>query len=613
MTARMDPSLGSVAQAAPPGLLEPAGPALARAGAAGPGPFLLEGERMAVTGGERRGGHAFWVGPRCVAAELDARAGAGVNVVAAPSSLRRELLGEHGSLLEVTLAAPTLPLAAVQWQAPPGGRWGGSLELGFVLLPGCAELRHLVHGESVRCLAEGGAEAAAVEVRVHPAPAAWHVAEEAGGGLRVRASLSAEGPVTFAVSGGSAQAAGRAMAAVPHLAAHETRADAASAQPEWLAAATGMPDVDQGVLWARSRVRYGLLRCADGPAEQAFWAGMGAAAAGDADAALRGVDALRRFGPEPVPWRLGPPVPASSLATLLGARVTLQSGDPVPALDALHRLRAREARALAAAPEPQARTLWALALHTLADALRWAAPEPETRALREASREAAGGAMGLRLPMAGQLLQGDGADTLGRLLAAEGAPPALRAPETFLGSWALWRARDPDAAWASWRPLVGRGLTGGPGGRGTWDAPAFPPRAAPEAGMLLCAFAHGLLGLAPDAPSGRIRVAPCFPAHVAAFRVGGIRVGQASLELAYEREGRLHRLRVAPTGGRVPVTAVLEPSFPGAGMEAARVDGLPAELEAATRAGRTRVRVQLVLDAPRVLEVEAREAPQPGD
>jgi hypothetical protein len=127
--------------------------------------------------------------------------------------------------------------------------------------------------------------------------------------------------------------------------------------------------------------------------------------------------------------------------------------------------------------------------------------------------------------------------------------------------------------------------------------------------MLLCGLAHGLLGLAPDAPSGRIRIAPSFPTHLSAFHARGIRVGEAELDLRYEREGRTHRLRLEPTRGRVPVTVVLEPSVPGATPGAtpgeARVDGVRAELEATAAGARTRFSVQLVLDAPRTVELDA--------
>jgi hypothetical protein len=218
--------------------------------------------------------------------------------------------------------------------------------------------------------------------------------------------------------------------------------------------------------------------------------------------------------------------------------------------------------------------------------------------------------------MAGCPPTGEGAEAHARLLSLSAPVPTPPEPDTPLGAWALWTARDPDAAWTAWRSLLGRGLAGGAGGRGTWDAAARPPGAAPEAGILLCGLAHGLLGLTPDAPSGRIRIAPSFPDHVSAFRAAGIRVGDAELALGFEREGRTHRLRLEPTRGRAPVTVVLEPSVPGPAPGAppgeARVDGVRADLVAVAAGSRTRFRVQLVLDAPRTVEldVEPARAPQ---
>ncbi|MHB1193522.1 MAG: hypothetical protein ACYC6F_10795 [Longimicrobiales bacterium] len=610
MTVRIDPSLGSVAQQAAPGALGLTEPGLARPGAAGVAPFLLEGERLAVTGTERHGDHAFWLGGRLVAEGLATDAGAGVNLVAAPASLRRELLGPRGTLLELTLAVPTLPLAAVQWRAPENGRRPGVLGLRLALLPGCAEVRYHVQGEGVRCVGDEGRGELAVELRVHPEPAEWRVAEAADGGIEVRASVSADGPVTLVLAAGSRATAARAMAATPHLTAHELRAaaDADAASRGTLTTSTGVPELDHGVSWAAARTRCGLLRGSSVSAEGAFWAGLGAVAMGDASAGEAAVDALRCHGSESVPWRLGSPVPADALATLLAARLTLLSGDPARALEALRLLPPEEVAARRAGGDPPAWALWALALGSLADALRYAAAEAEIRALREAA--ALGRSQGpvVRLPMAGHPLTGEGAVALGRLLSLSAPLPAPAEPDTPLGTWALWTAPDPDAAWTAWRSLLGRGLAGGVGGRGTWDAPTRPPGAAPEAGILLCGLAHGLLGLTPDAPSGRIRIAPSFPTHVSAFRASGIRVGEAALEFRYEREDRTHRLRLDPTRGRVPVTVVLEPSVPGAAHGAApveaRVDGVRAELDAAAVGTRTRFRVQLVLDAPRTVELD---------
>lgn len=588
MSARLDPSLGSVAPASPPGTLGLAEPVVARPGVARSAPFLLEGERMAVTGTERAGAHAFWWGGHLVAEALTTDAGSGVNVVVAPASLRRELLGPRGTLLELTLVVPTLPLAAVQWQAPVGARWPDGLEVAVVLLPGCSQVRCHVHGEGVRCVADGEGSQVAVELRVYPAPVEWRVGEADGGGVLARASLPPQGPVTLVVASGSPEAASKAMAAAPHLSAHEIRAaaDADPAAQETLTTLTGVPGLDHGLVWATARVRGGILRGASSPADSLLWAGLGAVAVGDAAAGAAALEALRRFGADAVPWRLGGLVPADAMATLLAARLTLLSGDPSTALDALGPLGPPGLDARLADAGPEARPLWGFALEALSDALRYAAPEAEIQALRRAAAVTAPRGARFVLPMAGGAHSTGTAAELRRLLGVDGP------------------SHDPGAAWSSWRTLLEQGLDGGPAGRGTWDDSGRPPGAAPEAGLLLCGLAHGLLGLAPDGPSGRIRVAPAFPSHLSAFLARHVRVGESDMDLRYERQGPVHTLHLEPTRGRVPATVVLEPSLLAGTVSGVRVDGAPADLDVSSRGPRTRLKVQLVLDAPRSVEVE---------
>ena len=99
---------------------------------------------------------------------------------------------------------------------------------------------------------------------------------------------------------------------------------------------------------------------------------------------------------------------------------------------------------------------------------------------------------------------------------------------------------------------AGEGLAGTAGCRGSWNPPGL------GAASVLATLAFGLLGLEPDAPSGRIRVAPVLPAHLKDFRIRGIRVGGARLELAYERAGRVHRFHLDALDGRVPPMVGLE-------------------------------------------------------
>jgi len=92
---------------------------------------------------------------------------------------------------------------------------------------------------------------------------------------------------------------------------------------------------------------------------------------------------------------------------------------------------------------------------------------------------------------------------------------------------------------------------------------------------------------------------------LSAFLARHIRVGESEMEVRYEREGTLHTLRLEPTRGRVPATVALEPSVPAGAVAAAWVDGVPADLDVSATGSRARFKVQLVLDAPRTVEVEA--------
>lgn len=595
MTTRIDPALGGPSGGAAPPPLGSSESPLARSAAAAARPFLVEGERLAVTGSEIAGQHAFWLGSRLVARDLQAEGGLAANAVASPGALLRELVGRHGSLLESTLVAPSLPLAAVQWRRPSGGGGPTTLGIALTVLPGEEQVRYGV-GESGARFNAAGPDGLVVEVLVHPSPAEISVGEGAAGGAELRLAVSLDGPVTIVVAAGTREATARALEAVPHLAAHETRAswEWDPARMETLAARTGVREVDHAVAWAAARVRGSLLRGGGADAGALFRAGMGALAIGDVEAAARAVEALAGCPEAAVgPWPGGGLVPAGLLGTLLAARLTLLTGDPDPAVAALRRL-PQNALAHRGAPGVRggAGGAWAATREALADALRHGAPASEVATLRALPFPWPMGETRVHLHMAG-------------------SPPLPPLP------WTPWSDGEPDQAWAAWRTTLAAGLErGGPWGRGTWDSEGLdgggdprddgdPSESGAGAGLLLCGFAHGLLGTAPDAPSHRIRIAPALPGHLTGFAVRGIRVGDVRLALEYRREGTVHRFTLEPTDGRVPAMVILEPSVPTPTVGTVRVDGTPAQLEVTPRGGRSVVRIQLPLDAPRCLEIEA--------
>lgn len=607
MTVRIDATLGVGPPGPAPGRLGDAEPPVVRAGVATGAPFLLTGERISVVGAERSGDHGVWACGTLVLANLATDGGPAANVVAAPATLRRELLGAFASLVETTLATPALPLVAVQWTVPPGGRAPERLDVGFTVLPSERDIRYGVGEEAL--LAVAGDEGPTVVIRIHPAPAEWVVVEGPDGGVGVRASVPFSGRVTLVVAAGGEDETHRAMAAAPHLGAHEIRA-AAEADPanlETVCTATGVPDVDHGVVWATARTRASAARAPVPGEDVPFWTGLGALAVGDAGTALRALEALRSQGSGSLPWILGGQAPAPALAAILAARVTLLSGNPAPSRVAASDLDAETVTRLRRDSDADAWSLWSLALDWLADALREGASEEEIQRLRGAAAlpSALGG---LRLPMAGGPVRSGPGAVLRTLLEGGDASALPTVPtDTPLGCWVAWAGGHPDDAYTAWRGLVGRGLSGGTSGRGSWDPPSTPPGAGSAAATLLCGLSHGLLALSPDAPSGRIRVAPAFPAHLTRFVAREIRLGEARFSLRYRRDGDTCSLALEPTRGRVPPMVILEPSLPFSAVRNVRVDGAPAELDARSEGTRTRLRVQVPLDGPRVLEVDREE------
>ncbi|MFP3947719.1 MAG: hypothetical protein ACLFWG_03240 [Longimicrobiales bacterium] len=133
-------------------------------------------------------------------------------------------------------------------------------------------------------------------------------------------------------------------------------------------------------------------------------------------------------------------------------------------------------------------------------------------------------------------------------------------------------------------------------------APGSPPDTSLDPTTLL----FGLLGARADAFFGRLRLAPRLPGRWRRMSVGGIRMGDARVHLSYHADGGRHTFRLEPTGGRVPVNLVFEPQLPVARLEGAWVDGSPAELELFRGEGRAGTRLQLPLDAPRAVVLQAK-------
>lgn len=600
MTVRIDTEIALYSPTAPPGAVGDADSHLSLAGQARPDPYHLEGARVVVRGSERAGVASVVIDGATAVEDLVADAGLGVNVVVAPALVRRECVGARGNVMETALALPTLPMAAFQWSTETG------LEMSFTVLPDHDDLRYHLGARTLR--AEFLDPSQGVDVLIHPEPEEWRVVEGPDGGLHVHVVVTAPGPVTLLVASGAPGTTARALDAGRHLAAHATRSatDHDPTNVEALLPVTGVAEIDGGVGWATVRLGGVLLR--GDPRDHAdwFWTGVGALASGDEAGALQAADRLR--GPPTVSVWGTPKAAGPALATFLTARATLLSGNEAPAQRALEHLGPEGLEDIRAASDPDAWAWWALALTSLADALRYGASEAEVQALRDLAATPAGRPSRV-LPMAGSGPRPGSAPWLRALLRGEGLAgtgPVHEGTtaEDPLTAWITLAAGDVEGGYGAWRAILTHGLSGIHGPRGSWRPPAGGAAGA------VSTLAFGLLGLEPDAPSGRIRVAPVLPAHMKQFRVRGIRVGDARLELSYQRADGTHRFHLNALDGRVPPMVILEPSLPIAGLLAVRVDGAPAEITSEPHApggaapARTRLRVQIPLDGPRVLEVD---------
>jgi hypothetical protein len=621
---RLDPDLGTPTARGAPAVIEDAGTAVAVAAPSGPGRFLVAGAHAAAGGTERDGVEAVRLGARLVAGAVRAHAGGGANVVTSPALVRRELVGRRGVTLETILAIPTLPAVAMQWTASPGAHAPAVQDLSIHLLPGAADVRYAVGEAGIRAV-DGAHGNEVVELCVHPTPRGWSAREGEGGGLCVTAAVESEGPVTLVLAAGPRSGVDTTLSTAWALGGHAARAvrDADPRQSRTLAVATGMPAVDQAWVWATSRVRTALGWAGPGPGvhpEDAFWSGIGALAIGDGATAVAALGLLEECAAPETDPGLGAAVPTAALATVLAARVALTLGDVAPALRHARRLLAGGLDPTRGLADAEGREMWAFALASLADALHGAADPETSRRLRSglttppATHPAGDGPA--RLPMLrAATAPPRAARHLRALLLGPGgsphAPPALGGPgiRPALAAWGALVSNRPDEGYAVWGGILGDGLrgghVGGEGCRGVWDPTSDLLRAgAPEAGILLATLAHGVMGLAPDAPAGRLGLAPTLPTHSDSFQARNIPVGDVRATLEYRRSGPTHRFTLVPLEGRVPPMVVFEPAVAGGRVRAVRVDGRAAELDTLEARGRTRVRAQLPLDGVRILEID---------
>jgi hypothetical protein len=497
-------------------------PALAVAGAARAGRYLLEGDRVVIAGSSTGALERVWFDGWPALGDLHLTGERPVNRVVSPGGIRTESIGPGGTRIEFLMAAPTLPLAALQWHGP-----ASDATIAMTLLPGSAGVSYRAEGSTLSVTDDADPDRVLV-AGVVGNDGSW-ILSETGEGARAELEPRGNGG-TLVIGVGTRITARTTLSAAAHLGAHESRALGGEPASDF-EVTSGVSDLDDAVRWAGLRVRHALLRGArwSGGADRdplsTFWTALGAVAIGDRKGAQDAIEQLD-----------------GARSAFLAARLALTTGG------------ARSARLTTLGAQPPGDDAEAAFLRSVFS--------------REPSR---------------------GPPPVGPGLSAD-----------LLDAWASADS-DPDRSWSVWRAALARGLAEGPSGPGSWDSWDHGPASAPVAGLLLAFLVHGVLGCLPDAAAGRLRLAPRLPAHITRFRCEGIPVGSARVSFEYERSGTDHMLRLSADRGRMPPMIVLEPHLPGRRMEAAHIDGAPAELDWERFGDRVRPRVQIPLDGPRVL------------
>jgi hypothetical protein len=581
-------------------------PTLALSGTAAGRPFLIEGDVAAVSGSLRSGCERVRISGTLAAANFRLVGSLGVNFVASPGSLRREIVADGATTVESVVIAPTLPLVVAQWTPSIAAR----PPVEVTLLPDCADVS-FAQNAGVIIARDADRPETQVAAGLHGSDAAWEVVESDAPGLTVRHGMPSMGFATLLLSAGSTQKIRAAFGAAAHLRAHTARAT--EAPYDVVRTLTGIPSLDDGIGWLTTRLGRSLRRGSPSRMPQgqknerlaavhAFWSGAGAVAAGDSEGAslamslLEGATEAEADGI--VDW------PSDLLAPLLAARIGLALGDTRQARVHAKRLLSSQAAPLTAAGHD----VRALAAHSLADALRYAESEERLGQLRAlAATPRANGHRGLPMlhaprPGTASFLEQCWTEPL---TVRGNAPPTGHSElDRILAEWAH-SGTDPEVRWTALRATLSAGQENGPAGPGSWDEEASSTLpGAPVAGAILAALVHGLIGYTPDAPSGRARLAPAFPGHLTAFHIQNLRLGESSLSLRYHRKGSDHRFELSPEIAKVPPMIVFEPTVDGARLTRATIDGVAAELDAQVHGNRTRVSVQIPLDSTRTVEFQ---------
>ena len=133
-----------------------------------------------------------------------------------------------------------------------------------------------------------------------------------------------------------------------------------------------------------------------------------------------------------------------------------------------------------------------------------------------------------------------------------------------------------------------------------WEAEDCDILPAATATDTVNTFAYAMLGIAPDAPRGRLRLRVCLPAWLQSLTVHNLRMGDALIWFRYEEDAKGVTYVVEQVAGAIPVRLIFEPTFRQP-LESIYVDGTAAELNVQVAGPRVTAPVQIMLDHERVL------------
>jgi len=573
--------------------LDPALPGLCIAQHALPKPFLLEGARIRLAGRQTRcGGEALLCdeeGQASFTVSLQApNLGRAANLVLYPGVARRDFVSSEGATSEALIASRTLPMLI--WQLSGSSTRASRIRLELATSTVAPEVEHSEDTVTIRTQGE------LAQFQIEPAPTEIQI-KAAGGAVDLCIKLADAETHALALAFGNHGEAEAAMRAASHMEGHALRA--AEGPVGALRLNTGITDVDEGVTWALART-FGLV---SKHSSAALNLGLAAVALGHTNVATRALSHLKNKN--------------FVAAGLLAARLGLTTGDT--------KVSATFAERILDELGTIESDLLPLAAGNLADALHYGATEEVLDSLRKMSLVSPdpnpttpSSPRATRLPMARTASNLPGSPTreatytswLKNLLTGNpGHPPssfddrlsrARRSAELF--------RLDPDRAWRDWRLLLDEGLNQGPEGPATWETiPSNPHSQIQDYGEsltaeLLLALAHGLLGLAPDAPLGRLRIAPRIPSHLVSFEVTGVQIGDGEVSVAYQRERKQINFTLKPERVGIPPLIIFEPLIRGT-VQKVLVDGNTAELNLKRVSTQTVVPIQLPLDSTRTMTI----------